>query len=81
MHPALKLVIDRFSSVSEEAVLLFEQDDAFRELCEEYLICCEAAGRMERPERARAALRKEYVALRLRLEGELLRYLSEHPDA
>jgi hypothetical protein len=31
--------------------------------------------------RASPALRDEYVALRLRLEGELLRYLMEHPDA
>jgi hypothetical protein len=81
MHPALKLVIARFSSVREEAELLFQQDDAFRELTEEYQVCCEAAARMEGAGQGNEALRKEYGALRLRLEGELLRYLSEHPRA
>jgi hypothetical protein len=81
MHPALKLVIERFSSVREEAALLFEQDDAFRELSEEYQVCCEAAVRLEGAGLGNAALLKEYGVLRLRLEGELLRYLSEHPRA
>jgi hypothetical protein len=81
MNPALDLVIERFSCVREEAQLLFKQDEAFRDLCEEYQMCCEAAVRMENGARGHEALRKEYGALRLRLEGELLRYLSEHPDA
>ncbi len=81
MHPALKLVIERFSSVRDEAELLFEQDDAFRELSEEYQVCCEAAVRLERAGPTSVALLREYGALRLRLEGELLRHLSEHPPA
>ena len=81
MHPALKLVVERFSCVRERAELLFERDEPFRELSEEYQVCTDAAARLEGGGRANEALRKEYGALRLRLEGELLRYLSEHPDA
>ncbi|HEY7513611.1 MAG TPA: hypothetical protein VIC87_04005 [Vicinamibacteria bacterium] len=61
--------------------MLFDRDESFRELSEEYQVCCVAAARLESAEGANEALRKEYGALRLRLEGELLRYLSEHPHA
>ena len=48
----------------------------FRELCEEYWACSQVLERLERPN-AEESLRTEYGALRLRLEGELLRYISE----
>jgi hypothetical protein len=81
MHPALKMVLERLSCVREEAELLFERDDAFRELSEEYRVCCEAASRLEGAEEKNKGLQREYAALRLRLEGELLRYLSEQPHS
>jgi len=64
----------------ERANVLFEDDEAFRELCEEYQACSETAERLVASP-GREALRKEYAALRLRLEGELLRFLAEHPEA
>jgi hypothetical protein len=79
MNAALRLVRERLPNVRDQAGHLFESDEMFRELCEEYQMCTEAASRME-GERASAALQKEYAALRLRLEGELLRYLQEHPS-
>jgi hypothetical protein len=80
MHPALKLVSERLPNVREQASLLFENDEDFRELCDEYRACSETVARMEdAPDTT--ALRKEYAALRLRLEAELLRYLAENPDA
>jgi hypothetical protein len=81
MHSAARLVAERLPQVREHVARLFERDDIFRELCAEYETCSEAAARMESGARASPALRDEYVALRLRLEGELLRYLMEHPDA
>ena len=54
---------------------------AFRELCDEYHVCSETAARMEGAAGAKRAIRDEYVALRLRLEGELLRYMSEHDES
>ncbi len=80
MHASLRLVSERLPHVREQACRLFECDEVFRELCEEYQACSETAARMEGLQE-REAYRKEYLALRLRLEGELLRYLVEHPNA
>jgi hypothetical protein len=80
MHPALQLVTDRLPQVGDRAARLFEDDDVFRELCEEYETCTEAAARIATETGKGDALLHEYVALRLRLEGEVLRYLSEHGD-
>jgi hypothetical protein len=79
MHPALNVVIDRLACVQEQAERLFEKDEAFRELCEEYQACCATLARMQGAGKASDALRTEYVALQLRLEGELLRYVAERP--
>ena len=58
---------------------LFERDEEFRELCEEYQCCTETVVRIESSTDASQAMRHEYSALLLRLEHELLRYLEEHP--
>jgi hypothetical protein len=79
MNAALRLVRERMPNIRDQTAFLFESDETFRELCEEYQMCTEAASRME-GEQAGAALQKEYAALLLRLEGELLRYLQEHPQ-
>jgi hypothetical protein len=76
MHPALKLVSERLPNVRDEAARLFENDEVFRELCDEYQLCSETAMRIEATPAA-GGFQREYVALRLRLESELLRYLTE----
>jgi hypothetical protein len=76
----MKLVIERFPNVEKAAVHLFQRDEAFRDLCEEYEACAQAAERLAEARPGQDALRREYAALRLRLEGELLRYLQEHPN-
>jgi hypothetical protein len=80
MHPAILLVGDRLPHVREQAGRLFESDDVFRDLCDEYKTCSETAARMESRADRGGALRDEYAVLKLRLEAELLRYLAEHPD-
>lgn len=77
MHACLKLVSEQFPHVRERAVLLFGRDEAFRELCEEYEACVGAAQRLDASRPEQGAMQREYVALRLRIEGELLRYLQE----
>lgn len=81
MHPALQLLTERLPHVGDRAARLFEDDDVFRELCEEYVTCTEAAARIATQKGSAGALLHEYVALRLRLEGEVLRYLAEHGEA
>lgn len=76
MHPGLKLVSEQFPNVKEQAALLFGRDEVFRELCEEYEACVGAAQRLDPSRPGEGAMQREYVALRLRLEGELLRYLE-----
>ncbi len=69
----LTLVIEHFPDLRREVACLFEEDDVFRELCEDYEACSQALARQESNE----ALRREYAALRLRLETELLGRLHE----
>lgn len=72
----MKLLLERFPHVQALALKRCEKQDSFRELCEEYFACNQVLARLERPD-AEEALRTEYGALRLRLEGELLRYIAE----
>jgi hypothetical protein len=72
----MKLLAERFPHVQALALKRCEQQDSFRELCEEYLACSQVLERLARPN-AEENLRCEYGALRLRLEGELLRYIAE----
>ena len=71
---ALRAVTVRFPNVRECAEEAFEQDESFRELCEEYQACAETVARLQSSAGSSEAVRREYLALLFRLEGELLRY-------
>ena len=73
MTPSLQRVSEQFPHLRERVACLFERDDIFRELCDDYETCAQALSRQESNE----GLRHEYAALRLRLETELLGYLQD----
>ena len=73
MTPSLQRVSDQFPHLRERVACLFDRDEIFRDLCEDYEVCAQALSQQERNE----DLRREYAALRLRLETELLGYLHE----
>jgi hypothetical protein len=73
MIPSLQLVCEQFPLLRERVACLFERDPIFQELCEDYEACARALSRQQATE----ALQREYAALRLRLETELLGYLHE----
>ena len=77
MHPSLRVVTSRLPHVQELATCLFERDEEFRELCEEYQACREAMARIDPTSVSAQGVRQEYAGLLLRLEGELLRYVDE----
>ncbi len=72
-HSPLTLVIEHFPDLRTEVAGLFERDELFRELCEDYEACSVALAGQQSNE----ALRREYTALRLRLETELLGRLND----
>jgi hypothetical protein len=72
----VRFLLARFPHIQAASLRLLEQNEAFCELCEEYEACTEAEERLER-HRSDEAMLREYRALRLRLEGELLRYISQ----
>jgi hypothetical protein len=76
MPACLQLVQEQFPHLQERVAILFEVDDVFRELCEDYEACTAALSRQPPSE----GLCREYEALRLRLETELLRHLEESGD-
>jgi hypothetical protein len=73
MPSSLQLVSEQFPNLRERVACLFERDETFRELCEDYEACTLALDRQESNE----GLKREYRALRLRLETELLGYLRQ----
>jgi hypothetical protein len=73
MIPSLEVVSRQFPHLRDKVACLFDRDDVFRELCEDYAVCADALARQP----ASDGLRHEYTALRLRLETELLEYLSD----
>jgi len=76
MSNCLQLVREQFPHLQDRVLWLFERAPLFRELCEDYEACALALGR----QKASEALQREYQALRLRLETELLRFLHEDAD-
>ena len=73
----VQLIHERFPHVREISLQLLMQQEVFRELCEEYEACHHATERLASNGSDENML-KEYSALRLRLEGELLKYMSQH---
>jgi hypothetical protein len=59
-----------FPCLGERVASLYDRDDVFHELCDDYSICLGAVNRTEVSGSPR--LRAEYAALQLRLEAELL---------
>jgi hypothetical protein len=80
MNTSLGLVNARFERVRDRATRLFDRDLEFRDLCDEYEACAETLARLSTRGPAWEAMRREYAALLLRVERELLRHMEEHPE-
>ena len=78
MHQSLRVVVGQFPDAEAQTVALFERDDVFRDLCEEYEACTEAIARLKSADDFPPGIGNEYSALSLRLERELLCYLEQH---
>ena len=76
----MQLFLERFPHIRELSQELLRDSEPFRELCEEYEACTSVIERLTQSE-TNAALLREYSALRLRLEGELLRCISAYWSA
>jgi hypothetical protein len=68
LFPHMRRVLDRALHDSEP----------FRDLVEEYGVCTEVLERQQFRTEPQA---REYAALRLRLESEILQYLSDYVDS
>jgi hypothetical protein len=60
---------DRLGGLFEQAKILYEQDQALRDLCDAHAICVRAVKRSQASRSP--ALGAEYAAQQLRLEAEL----------
>jgi hypothetical protein len=70
------LLLERFPHVQAVSLHLLQRNEDFRDLCDEYEACSATCDRLDHRD-SDHALRQEYAALRLRLEGELLRFIEE----
>jgi hypothetical protein len=73
MSSCLNLINQQFPHLRDQVACLFESDVVFRELCEDYETCTQALAQQGTSQ----ALRREYAALQLRLETELLQHLQD----
>ena len=80
MPGPLRIVSERFPLLRDQAVRRFTRDETFRDLCEDYETCADTLARFESGGLGPEGLRREYAALLLRLEHEMLRHLREHMD-
>ena len=76
---SLRHLRERFPHLKELSLTLLEKDETFRELCEEHAACTDVIKRLSKSG-ADGAMRREYSALRLRIERELLDHLSVRTD-
>jgi hypothetical protein len=76
-HRYVRRLFEVFPADQSAAVQLIESDGRFREVCDEYEACNEAIEHLTRS-KFDDDLRREYCALRLQIEAELLRYILEH---
>ncbi len=74
MTTCLQLVSEQFPSLRDRVARRFERDETFRELCHDYESCVAALARLGE---ASPEMKREYAALKLRLEAEMLGYLRE----
>lgn len=72
----LAILRDRFPHVQSASLRMLMQSPTFRDMCEEYDTCRKVLRRLSNSPKD-IAMRNEYTALSLRIEGELLRYISE----
>ena len=77
MTSSLQVVTDQFPLLKGRVLWRFEHDELFKELCHTYETCLEAIARLEKAGKGQEPLRREYSALRLQLETELLGYLQD----
>jgi hypothetical protein len=73
MSSCLQLVSEHFPHLRDRVACLFQKDQLFRELCEDYETCSVALAQ----QKSSQGLQREYEVLRLRLETELLQFLNE----
>lgn len=75
----LFLIIKRFPDKEEILKTLFKKSNDFRSICEDYRKCREALTFWTLSEaRESSAHRKEYLALLMELEEEIISYLDEN---
>ena len=74
-----RLLRERFPHLDRVSLELLARDETFGELCDEYFACTEVVERLSRSG-TDAPLLREYTALRLRVEAELLGYISTRRD-
>jgi hypothetical protein len=76
-NPSLFFILKRFPEHNEKIQCLFEENDSFRSLCEDYRVCAKALKYWNDSTSEKAPARcEEYNALLQELEEEVLLYLE-----
>ena len=72
----LKMVIRRFPEQANWLTTLFNKDENFREVCEDYFLCHEAINKIIITNKKKGAILKKYKFAMKELEKEMLIYLD-----
>ena len=72
----LSAVINKFPGKAKALALLFQKDENFREICEDFFLCREAINKIIITDIRKRKILKEYKHAIKELELEMLMYLT-----
>jgi DNA modification methylase len=72
----LNIVIDKFPGKAKTLAVLFQKDENFREICEDFCLCKEAINKIIITDARKRKILKDYKHALKELELEMLDYIN-----
>lgn len=77
MKAELICTIEQFPKLKDRITFLFNDDEDFQALCQDYFLCVKSLGQWEMSAEKDEKLLQEYKELKQALEKELLQYVGQ----
>jgi hypothetical protein len=74
-NEVVRAVIRRFPDHTQDIISLFVENESFREICEDFVMCLNAIKKMGKSPEERNRMLEDYQSALVELEGELLEHL------
>ena len=74
-HETLLTIQEKYPNWAKDIISLFQNDEYFREVCEDYALCLHAMNKIIDTRKTHARVLKEYKEALSELELEMLTYI------